>query len=42
LQAQTGLSRSIKGEGEKWAGSPAASYQVHMRSVVALQRLPEL
>jgi UDP-3-O-[3-hydroxymyristoyl] glucosamine N-acyltransferase len=42
LQAQTGLSRSIKGEGEKWAGSPAATYQVHMRSVVALQRLPEL
>lgn len=42
LQAQTGLSRTIKEEGQKWAGSPAATYQVHMRSVVALQRLPEL
>lgn len=42
LQAQTGLSRTIKEEGQKWAGSPAATYQVHMRSVVALLRLPEL
>jgi UDP-3-O-[3-hydroxymyristoyl] glucosamine N-acyltransferase len=42
LQAQTGLSRSIKEEGQKWAGSPAATYQVHMRSVVSLHRLPEL
>lgn len=42
LQAQTGLSRSIKDEGQKWAGSPAAPYSVHMRSVVSLHRLPEL
>jgi UDP-3-O-[3-hydroxymyristoyl] glucosamine N-acyltransferase len=42
LQAQTGLSRSIKGEGEKWAGSPAAPYSAHMRSQVVLNRLPEL
>jgi UDP-3-O-[3-hydroxymyristoyl] glucosamine N-acyltransferase len=42
LQAQTGLSRSIKEEGQKWAGSPAAPYSAHMRSQVALNRLPEL
>ena len=42
LQAKTGLSRSIKEEGQRWAGSPAATYQVHMRSQVVLNRLPEL
>ncbi len=42
LQAKTGLSRSIKGENEKWAGAPAAPYSAHMRSQVALNRLPEL
>jgi UDP-3-O-[3-hydroxymyristoyl] glucosamine N-acyltransferase len=42
LQAKTGLSRSIKEEGQKWAGSPASTYSVHMRSQVVLNRLPEL
>jgi len=42
LQAQTGLSRAPKAEGEKWAGSPATPYAAHMRSQVALNRLPEL
>ena len=42
LQAKTGLSRSIKEEGQKWAGSPASPYSEHMRSQVVLARLPEL
>jgi UDP-3-O-[3-hydroxymyristoyl] glucosamine N-acyltransferase len=42
LQAKTGLSRSIKEENQKWAGAPAAPYSAHMRSQVALSRLPEL
>ena len=42
LQAKTGLSRSIKEEGQKWAGAPASSYSAHMRSQVALARLPDL
>jgi UDP-3-O-[3-hydroxymyristoyl] glucosamine N-acyltransferase len=42
LQAKTGLSRSIKDENQKWAGSPAATYTAHMRSQVALGRLPDL
>jgi len=42
LQAQSGLSRSIKEEGQKWAGSPATPYSAHMRAQVALNRLPEL
>jgi len=42
LQAKTGLSRSIKEEGQKWAGAPASPYSAHMRAQVALNRLPEL
>jgi len=42
MQAQSGLSRSIKEENQKWAGSPASTYSSHMRSQVALTRLPEL
>jgi UDP-3-O-[3-hydroxymyristoyl] glucosamine N-acyltransferase len=42
LQAKVGLSRSIKEEGQKWAGSPATTYSMHMRSQVALNRLPDL
>ena len=42
VQAQSGLSRSIDEENKKWAGSPATSYLVHMRSQVVLNRLPEL
>jgi UDP-3-O-[3-hydroxymyristoyl] glucosamine N-acyltransferase len=42
LQAKTGLSRSIKEEGQKWAGSPASPYSEHMRAQVVLARLPEL
>jgi UDP-3-O-[3-hydroxymyristoyl] glucosamine N-acyltransferase len=42
MQAQSGLSRSIKEENQKWAGSPATTYSAHMRSQVALTRLPEL
>jgi UDP-3-O-[3-hydroxymyristoyl] glucosamine N-acyltransferase len=42
LQAKTGLSRSIKDENQKWAGSPASTYTAHMRSQVALGRLPDL
>jgi len=42
LQAKTGLSRSIKDENQKWAGSPAFTYTAHMRSQVALGRLPDL
>lgn len=42
FQAQTGLGRSVKEEGTKWAGSPATPYSAHMRSQVVLNRLPEL
>lgn len=42
VQAKSGVSRSIEIEGKKWAGAPANSYQDHMRSQVALNRLPEL
>ncbi len=42
VQAQSGISRTIKEENKKWAGSPAANYQDHMRSQVVLTRLPEI
>lgn len=42
VQAQSGISRSIKEENKKWAGAPATNYQDHMRSQVVLQRLPEI
>jgi len=42
LQAKTGLSRSIKEDNQKWAGTPASTYTAHMRSQVALGRLPDL
>jgi len=42
VQAQSGISRSIKEENKKWAGAPATHYQDHMRSQVVLTRLPEL
>jgi UDP-3-O-[3-hydroxymyristoyl] glucosamine N-acyltransferase len=42
LQAKTGLSKSIKEEGQRWAGAPATPYSEHMRSQVVLTRLPEL
>lgn len=42
VQAQSGVSRSIKEEGKRWAGSPAIAYTAHMRSNVVVSRLPEL
>lgn len=42
VQAQSGVSRSIKEENKKWAGAPATNYQDHMRSQVVLMRLPEI
>ena len=42
FQAQSGLSRSIKEEGQKWAGTPAQPFNNHMRSQIVLQRLPNL
>ena len=42
FQAKSGLSRSIKDEGRKWAGAPAQPFNNHMRSQILFQRLPEL
>ncbi|WP_454804124.1 UDP-3-O-(3-hydroxymyristoyl)glucosamine N-acyltransferase [Mucilaginibacter phyllosphaerae] len=42
VQAQSGVSRSIKEEGKRWAGSPAIAYTADMRSNVVVSRLPEL
>lgn len=42
VQAQSGVSRPIKQEGQKWAGSPALLYGNNMRSNVVVSRLPEL
>jgi len=42
FQAQSGISRSIKQENKKWAGTPAISYGDNMRSNVVVSRLPEL
>ena len=42
IQAKSGISRSIKDEGKKWAGAPAVSYNDNMRSNVVINRLPDL
>lgn len=42
VQAQSGISKNIKEENSKLAGSPAFAYSSNMRSNVAYQRLPEL
>ena len=42
VQAQSGVGRSIKEEGKRWAGSPAIAYTSDMRSNVVVSRLPEL
>jgi len=42
IQAKSGISRSIVDEGKKWAGAPAVSYNDNMRSLVVINRLPEL
>ena len=42
IQAKSGINRSIEEEGKKWAGTPATSYNNHMRAQVVLHRLPEL
>ena len=42
IQAQSGISRSIKDEGKKWAGAPAVAYNDNMRSQVVINRLPAL
>jgi UDP-3-O-[3-hydroxymyristoyl] glucosamine N-acyltransferase len=42
IQAKSGISRSIIDEGKKWAGAPAVSYNDNMRSLVVINRLPEL
>jgi len=42
IQAQAGIGRNITEEGKKWAGSPAVPFSDNMRSVIVLQRLPEL
>ena len=42
VQAQSGISRTIKEENKKWAGAPATNYQDHMRSQIRVNRLPEL
>lgn len=42
IQAKSGINRSIKKEGRKWAGVPATQYNEHMRAQVIFQRLPEL
>jgi UDP-3-O-[3-hydroxymyristoyl] glucosamine N-acyltransferase len=42
VQAQSGVNKSLVEAGKKWMGSPIAKYTDHMRSVVVIQRLPEL
>lgn len=42
IQAQSGVNRSIKDEGKRWAGTPATPYNAQMRSQVVYSRLPEL
>lgn len=42
IQAKAGIGRSITNEGKKWAGAPAVLYSDNMRSVIVLNRLPEL
>jgi UDP-3-O-[3-hydroxymyristoyl] glucosamine N-acyltransferase len=42
VQAQSGVSRTVKDEGKKLAGSPAFGYGDEMRSNIVFQRLPDL
>lgn len=42
VQAQSGISKNIKEENSKLAGSPAFAYSSNMRANVTYQRLPEL
>jgi UDP-3-O-[3-hydroxymyristoyl] glucosamine N-acyltransferase len=42
VQAQSGVSRSLTGEGKRWMGSPAFAYNDHMRSQIVFSRLPAL
>jgi UDP-3-O-[3-hydroxymyristoyl] glucosamine N-acyltransferase len=42
IQAKSGISHSITDEGKKWAGAPAVSFSANMRSLIVINRLPEL
>lgn len=42
IQAKSGISHSIVDEGKKWAGAPAVSFSANMRSLIVINRLPEL
>jgi UDP-3-O-[3-hydroxymyristoyl] glucosamine N-acyltransferase len=42
VQAKAGIGRSITDENKKWAGAPAVSFSDNMRSVIVLNRLPDL
>lgn len=42
IQAQSGINRSILEKGKKWGGTPASTYNSHLRSQVVYLRLPEL
>jgi len=42
IQAKSGIGHSIVAEGKKWAGAPAVSFSDNMRSLVVINRLPEL
>lgn len=42
IQAKSGISHTITDEGKKWAGAPAVSFSANMRSLIVINRLPEL
>lgn len=42
IQAKSGIGHTIEVEGKKWAGAPAVSFSDNMRSLVVINRLPEL
>lgn len=42
FMAQSGLGHSVKVENTNWGGSPATPFRDHMRSLVVVNRLPEL
>ncbi|GAC1306012.1 MAG: UDP-3-O-(3-hydroxymyristoyl)glucosamine N-acyltransferase [Mucilaginibacter sp.] len=42
IQAKSGIGHSITDEGKKWAGAPAVSFSANMRSLIVINRLPEL
>jgi len=42
VQAQSGVSRTLKEENKRWMGSPAFAYNDHMRSQIVFSRLPAL